>query len=154
MYNKILVPLDGSEFAECALDHVKTIAVGCKAGKVVLLDVREPIPQESSLKGMLGEDFVKKAEAEAKNYAVSYLTKKSEELRSMGINVEIATKDGIAADVILEYAKKESADLIIMTTHGRSGIARWALGSVAEKVIRHSNAPILVVAPKTCRVSP
>ena len=101
----------------------------------------------------MGEEFVKQAEARTKNFAINYLLKISNTLRRLFVNVETVTVHGIAADVILDYAKKENIDLIIMSTHGRAGVAKWALGSVADRVIRHSPVPLFLVVPKACRIS-
>lgn len=151
MYSNILVPLDGSEFSECALDHVVAIAQGCKAGRVILLQILEPFYHESTVIGVLGEDFIRETEQKAKDHTLQYLIKKAAELGKLGVKAEAVVREGFAADVILDFAKDENIDLIIMTTHGRSGIARWALGSVADKIIRHASTPIMIVAPRACR---
>ena len=59
---------------------------------------------------------------------------------------------GKPADEILEYSKKNQIDLIIISTHGSSGIARWAFGSVADKVARHATVPVLLITPAACRI--
>jgi nucleotide-binding universal stress UspA family protein len=68
-------------------------------------------------------------------------------LRKLGVKAEPLVKQGDAATQILEVCREKGADLIAMTTHGRSGIPRWMMGSVAEKVLRASNVPLLVVRP-------
>ena len=73
-------------------------------------------------------------------------------LADCGAQIEKVIKEGFAADVILQYAKDAGMDLIIMSTHGRTGIAKWALGGVADRVVRSSTAPLLLVAPKACRL--
>ena len=151
MYQKILAPLDGSEFAECGLSHVKAIASGCSVPDVVLFMVYEPLPK-SQLAAYTPSDFFEKAAKDAHDYAMEYLGKLANELKTNGINVTIATAEGNPAEIILEYAKKSGVDLIIMSTHGRSGVARWAMGSVADKVLRHSAVPVLTVAPGACRI--
>ena len=70
-----------------------------------------------------------------------------------GISARGEVVTGKAADAILDYAEKNNVDLIIMSTHGRSGISRWAFGSVADRVVRHSIAPVLLVAPAGCRIN-
>lgn len=151
MYKKILAPLDGSELSECGLSHVKAIAGGCSVPEVVLLMVYEPLPR-SQLAAYTPSDFFEKAAKDAHDYAVEYMGKKASELKASGINVVIATDEGNPAEQILEYAKQKGVDLIIMSTHGRSGVARWAMGSVADKVIRHSTVPVLTVVPGACRI--
>jgi nucleotide-binding universal stress UspA family protein len=149
MYKRILVPLDGSEFSECGLEHVKAIATGCNVPEVVLLRVIEPIPEV----GWISTDFVKDAEKNALANADDYLAKLAETLKSEGVAIRTATISGKAADEIVDYASKNKVDLIIMSTHGSSGVVRWALGSVADRVLRHSSVPVLVAAPQACRVS-
>ncbi len=152
MYQKILAPLDGSEFAECSLDHVKAIAAGCQVPEVILLRVVEPIH---------ASDLAAYAEAgidtgalmhDVEAGAQIYIAKKADELKKAGLPARGVTSTGWAADTIMSYSEKEKVDLIIMSTHGRSGIGRWFMGSVADKVVRHSKVPVLTVAPPGCRV--
>jgi len=70
-----------------------------------------------------------------------------------GIAVETDIGDGLPADEILHYAEDKGVDLIIMSTHGKSGVSRWFSGSVAEKVVSQSFIPVLVVTPPGCRIS-
>jgi nucleotide-binding universal stress UspA family protein len=154
MYHKIVAPLDGSAFAECALDHVKAIALGCEVPEVVLLRVVEPIHSSDlaayAEAGVNTDTLMHDVEAGAQ----IYISRKTEELKKEGLPVRGMVATGWAADSIISFAEKESADLIIMSTHGRSGIGRWFMGSVADKVVRHSKIPVLTVAPPGCRVSP
>ncbi len=151
MYQKILAPMDGSELSECGLSHVRAIAGGCNVPEVILFMVYEPLPR-SQLAAYTPSDFFEKAEKEALEYGRQYLGQKAEDLKAKGINASIAVDVGLPAEKILDYAKKHGVDLIIMSTHGRSGVARWAMGSVADKVLRHSPVPVLTVAPGGCRI--
>ena len=150
MYQKILVPLDGSETAVCTLAHTRTIAQGCQVPEVTLLRVVEPLPTVYSTYGLAG-DLLSGAQEKAQTEAKDYLSKQAEYLRKDGISVETALATGKAADEILDYASKNQTDLIIMCTHGTSGIHRWAMGSVADKVLRHSRVPVLLVPPAGSR---
>ncbi len=152
MYNKILVPMDGSELSECSIPHVKEIAVGCKAARVILLRVIEPYYLSGTVLAELGEAETKSLADKGKEYAVKYLAEKARLLENAGVKVETAIVQGNAANTILDYANKQKVDLIIMSTHGSSGIVRFMVGSVADKVIRHSVAPVLLVAPTSCRL--
>jgi len=152
MYSKILVPLDGSELSECSLSHVKDIALGCNTAKVILMRIIEPIYLTGTVLAELGEDAVKSLEVKNKEGAIDYLNEKAKMLENAGIKVETVIIEGHAANTILDYAKKESVDLIIMSTHGSTGIVRFMVGSVADKVIRHSSVPVLLVAPASCRL--
>ena len=151
MYKKILVPLDGSEFSECSLADVKTLVAGNRETEVVLLRILEPIP-EYYLQHKLGGTFRLEAENAAKNDAKDYMDKVAAELKKAGISVTVTVEQGKPADAILGFARKNGAELIVMTTHGRSGPSRFALGSVAEKVIRNAGVPVLSVSPPGCRL--
>ncbi|OGO16646.1 MAG: hypothetical protein A2Z02_01390 [Chloroflexi bacterium RBG_16_48_7] len=152
MYNKILVPLDGSDLSECSLPHVKEIAVGCKAAKVILLRIMEPFYLSGAVLAELGETEVKSLTEKSREYAMNYMAEKAKMLENAGVKVETAILTGNAANSILDYASKQKVDLIIMSTHGSSGIVRFMVGSVADKIIRHSVAPVLLVAPTSCRL--
>jgi nucleotide-binding universal stress UspA family protein len=147
MYRKILVPLDGSKFAESALEHVRTIAQGGAVEKVVLIRVLEPLVID--VRDYLGADRAREAENKIEADAKRYIEKTAAGLRKEGIHVEFKiVVDGEPAAKILEAAKAENIDLIIMSTHGRSAFFHWVFGSVAHKVLVHSSVPILVVPRK------
>ena len=146
MYKKILAPLDGSKFAECALEHIRAVATGCQVPEVVLLQIIEPIPSGGRLPSQPTEDMI---EVQAKDY----LSEAAERLRKEGVAVETDIAYGLPADEILNYSKNNKIDLIVMSTHGRAGISRWAFGSVAERIIRYSLTPVLIVTPRGCRNS-
>lgn len=151
MYKKILVPLDGSEISEQALEHVKELMPVPSTTEIVLLRVVDPLATtyaggtDAAIE--VAVQIQKKAEAEA----ASYLKKVAGELEEMGIEVKTVLTVGLPADVILDYARQNGVDLIIMSTHGRSGISRWLFGSVAEKIIRHSQLPVLISPPHGSR---
>jgi nucleotide-binding universal stress UspA family protein len=149
MYTKVLVPLDGSDLSECTLEHLKAVAAGCHIPEVILLRITEPIP---SAYWETGEDLVRQGEQMATQNAKDYLARVADRLKADGINAEPVVLYGKAADAILDYAKDRAVDLIIMSTHGRSGVSRWVLGSVADRIVRHSTAPVLTVPPSGCRV--
>jgi len=142
MYQKILVPLDGSELAECVLPHVKAIARACGVGEVVLLEVVEPPPTWAAE----GVDLYAVQNANIKA-AKEYLPKVESQLSSEGFNVSSEILVGRAAETIAEFAKQNAIDLIAIATHGRSGVSRWVWGSVADKVLRSSYVPVLVIRP-------
>ncbi|MEW5815228.1 MAG: universal stress protein [Spirochaetota bacterium] len=147
MYRKILVPLDGSKFAESALEHVRAIAQGRLVDKVVLIRVLIPIIMDA--KDYLGAERVREAEDKLEADAKEYLDKTATDLRKEGIPVETKiVVDGEPAAKILEVAREERVDLIIMSTHGRSGFTRWIFGSVANRVLIHSSVPVLMVVPE------
>jgi nucleotide-binding universal stress UspA family protein len=148
MYKKILVPIDGSPFAECVLSHVKSIATGCNVSEVVLLYVVEPMVGVNY--DIPGEWFAE-TQKKAIDFASNYLKEISEDLRKSGIVVNNAVLQGPAADTILTYAQSNDINLIVISTHGRSGVTRWVFGSVADKVVHQSTIPVLIVSPPACR---
>jgi nucleotide-binding universal stress UspA family protein len=153
MYKKILAPLDGSEFGECGLSHVKAIASGCQVPEVVLLHVIEPIPHTGVMANELGGDFIKSMEEESQLAVEKNLSKIVDDLGNAGISATAEIIKGRPDDEILKYADKNNVDLIVMSTHGSSGIVRWAIGSIADRVVRHSQIPVLVATPKACRIN-
>jgi nucleotide-binding universal stress UspA family protein len=149
MYKKILVPLDGSKFAECVLNHVKSVAEGCCVSEVILLFVVE------SVKGVwnVPENWVGESLKQSTLSAETYLKEISSDLIQRGIPVTSKVLQGPPAETILSYAQANAVELIITSTHGRSGIKRWVFGSVADKVIHQSLIPVLIVTPPGCRQS-
>jgi nucleotide-binding universal stress UspA family protein len=146
MYKKILVPLDGSKLSEHALDHLSELLTPSSDTGVVLLRVVEPLTVLYA-GGPGAIDATQKAQKQLEADAVAYLNKIENGLKRRKLSVETAVIEGIPADVILDFASQHKVDLIIMSTHGRSGITRWFFGSVAEKVIRHSTVPVLISPP-------
>ena len=151
MYKRLLVPLDGSEFSECSLNHARAISTGCHVSELVLMQVVEPIPQVYEL----GEDWRRDAQARTQASAKDYLSKVADDLKGdltkEGVAVVTTIESGKAAEVILDYVDKNRVDLIAMTTHGRSGVSRWVMGSVADRIVHHSPVPVLLTSPPGCR---
>jgi nucleotide-binding universal stress UspA family protein len=142
MYQKILAPLDGSELAERALEHIKIVTEGSRASKVVLLQV---IPWPAHPAHTLSDELIRSESEKAEAGAKDYLVKVADSLKADGIAVETDIVHGGPAEEILDYATQNKVDLIVMSTHGRSGVSRWVFGSVAERVLRHSATPVLVI---------
>ncbi|MDD5590989.1 MAG: universal stress protein [Dehalococcoidales bacterium] len=153
MYNRILVPLDGSKLSESILEHVKGVAGGCRASEVVLLMVVEQaeIGPVQSWGGLVSAEQIITLRDKAMTEAKSYIGKVAERLSQEGIPVKTCIVKGSAADAILDYAQENRMDLIIMSTHGRSGISHWAFGSVASRVTHHSPVPVFLAPPKEAR---
>jgi nucleotide-binding universal stress UspA family protein len=142
---RIMVPLDGSPVAEQVLPPAVSVAQALDA-EIVLF--RVPIVQIS---GSLSGEWVLPLEGTlgtADEIAGVYLNRVAEHLREQGIKVSTAMQMGGVASVITEYAEANEIDLIAMCTHGRTGLARWALGSVADRVLRAGNIPLLLVRAK------
>jgi len=136
MYKSILVPLDGSPLAENILAEVEELAL--------LLNARLHLICVSKAHVLPGVDPTD-AQVRVVNTANEYLEDIKERLSAKNIKTEIHTPYGNSADKILSVSKLGDIELIAMSTHGRSGIGRWLLGSVAEKVVRHSEVPVLLL---------
>jgi nucleotide-binding universal stress UspA family protein len=152
---KVQVPLDGSELAEKVLPTVAGLAASLSL-EVALLHVLIRVlfsPPEAFLP-VFGTNIPNQQElwAQASSVASQYLAKKVEQLRAQGlpqvssILIE-GTAEGAAA-VIVDLAKRSPDDLVVLSTHGRSGIGRWLLGSVTERVVRHTSNPVIVIRPR------
>lgn len=139
MFERILVPLDGSATAEAVLPLLGRI-LGREDSEILLLRVIEG-PAAAPWYGPVQMIDRERERADAQKYVIDL----AQRFSGSGAKVHGRIVEGAAADVILEAAKTEGATLIAMTTHGRSGLARWALGSVAEKVARASDVPLLLV---------
>ncbi len=155
MYQKIMVPLDGSDLAECVLPHVETIARGCSAVEIVLLrvcDAPSILADYPEGKGKSWERHVERMTTNAEQQCNIYLGDVEKQLRDQGFNVRIESRLGKPAEEIVDFANKNEVDLIIMASHGRSGVSRWAYGSVADKVLRSTCVPVLLVKVPGCVV--
>jgi len=141
MYKRILVPLDGSELAKKALDHAEKLAETFDS-EIILLQVVPFMPIYGAPELMT--PFI--VDEKQKEVAERYLTNLSEELKKRGFKATATVKTGQQVAVeIIDFAKESGVDLIVMCTHGRSGITRWVLGSVAHKVLTRAETPILLV---------
>jgi nucleotide-binding universal stress UspA family protein len=139
VYKSILVPLDGSKLAEAILPEIEKIALELKS-RIILLRV-------SRIHVLPGVD-PSDAQIRAIRQSEEYLQGLEKQLTSRGFEVEVHTPYGDSAEKILETCSRYDFDLIAMSTHGRSGLGRWLLGSVAEKVVRHSEKPVLLLRAK------
>jgi nucleotide-binding universal stress UspA family protein len=154
MYSKIMVPLDGSELAECVLPHVAAIATGCKIATVVFVRVIDPGTVSASLpaQGELGaqEKNRRQTEAQRKENAETYLKKIIEtvDLENAALRYEVL--EGRVADTLADWAEKNEVDLIVIASHGRSGIGRWVMGSVADRIMRSVCIPVLMIRAPGC----
>jgi nucleotide-binding universal stress UspA family protein len=133
---KILVPLDGSALAESAIATAVQVA---RPGRATLMLVRAA--EVHTFPGMDPTD----AQIEVVREAEAYLAGVAERLKEEGVKIETSVWYGPAAATIVDAARARKADLIVMTTHGRGGLGRLILGSVAESVLRGTTTPILLL---------
>ena len=158
MYQKIMVPLDGSELAECVLPHVETIAQGVNPASVVLVRVVEPylVPYgDSDDFGFTVIELEQLAEesADRRHFAeaADYLDRIANGLNIPG-TVEKVVLHGKPAAALVDYAAHNGVDLVVISTHGRSGVKRWLRGSIAERVLQSICAPVFMVRAPGCSV--
>ena len=149
---EIIILLDGSELAESVLPHVEAICqYQTELQNVVLLRICDSplmpayyppnVPQ-------MPDEFIRTSQEGEKAVAEKYLTHIAEKMHKMGFTVTSRVLTGKPADEIIKYTDQHSCSLIVMSTHGRSGLTRWVYGSVAERVLGKSSSPILLVRPQ------
>jgi len=145
MYKKILVPLDGSELAKKGLEEAEKLAKFFES-EIILFQVVPFLPIYGSPE--LVTPLI--VDEKQKEFAERYLAALAEDLQKKGLQARYMVKAGQQVAVeIIDYAKESGVDLIVMCTHGRSGITRWVLGSVALKVLTRAETPILLLRSKS-----
>jgi nucleotide-binding universal stress UspA family protein len=139
MFKRILLPLDSSKLAECVLPHLVAIARICEP-EVQLLRVSEPFGVTARLRLIDPVDWqIRKAEAE------SYLSGVAARLQNAGLQVSTQLYDGRPAEQIIEVAHSWNADLILMSSHGQSGLSPWNVSSVVQQVILRAHRSLMII---------
>lgn len=143
----ILVPLDGSELAERALEPAMVLAKGVGSDVILLRVVPTPEPVPESLVSPGGPSAGQRQTVEQKEReeAESYLQRIYNSLPTAHLFFDVAIATGYVADAIVDYAVAHHVDLIVMSSHGRSGVSRWLYGSVAEKVLRGAECATMII---------
>jgi nucleotide-binding universal stress UspA family protein len=140
MYKRILLPLDGSATSEQALPHA--IAQAKQFGAMlILLRVLEPLPH---VRGMSVGDIAT-IKQQTTEWAQEYLDRLVTNAQERGISAQAAIVEGQPNVTILQFAEKNQVDLIVISSRGRSGLSRWLMGSVADRVVRGATVPVLLV---------
>ncbi len=147
-----MVPLDGSRLAECVLPHVETVIKGCESPEVILVRAVESmtIPYGREAAKITSMEQLTAFEAKSKVEAEKYLKEIVACLGKAGVNAKAEAIYGQAAEVLSDFATKNDVDLVVIATHGRSGISRRAWGSVAERLLRSVCVPVLMVRAPGC----
>jgi nucleotide-binding universal stress UspA family protein len=144
LYTRIIVPLDGSKLAESALPEAKQLAKLTGAELVLIRVVDYSARDKFGDFGLLYEyEAMAQALAEERELAKAYLADMVRTIEAEGYPVSATLVDGIAAKAIVGMT--EPGDVIVMATHGRTGMKRWFIGSIAEDVLRHATVPVLLV---------
>ena len=150
MYDRILVPLDGSKLGEAALPYIEELVSRLSPEvkvEVTLFQVVSLLGTHSvvSVGVSVQIPYTDEEVEQIKREAMDYLNKAGEGLRSKRVSVKTKVTTGSAAEEIIKAADEMNADWIAMSTHGRSGLSRWAFGSVTDRVLRGGNVPVIVV---------
>lgn len=153
MVERILIPLDGSNIGEAALLYINELVSKLSPKtkvQITLLQVVSPLTHYAfDEEAVAPTPYTAQEIEQNEKQAMDYLKKAGEGLRSQGATVKTRVVIGNAAEEIISVADEINADLIAMSTHGRSGISRWVLRSVTDRILRGGHKPILLVrAPK------
>ena len=145
MYKRILVPLDGSKSAEAVLEYARQLAE-CTGAEVLLLHL-VTYPHYDYL--LTDPELSASLRQHLDSEAAKYLQRLVDQVSRSGLRVraEVLSVSGSVADAILRHAREQQVDLIALTTHGHRGPDGWVQGSVADRVLRRAQAPVLVVRP-------
>ncbi|MBI3927661.1 MAG: universal stress protein [Armatimonadetes bacterium] len=139
MYHRVLLPLDGSELALSALPHARHVS-GSDT-ELLLLQVVSPVDTYFAPHGLDPEEL-RQTQLRA---AREFLEQKKRDLEAEGLHARVLVLEGQAARCIVETATRETVDLVVLSSHGHSGLRRIFFGSVAQKVLRRAPCPVLVV---------
>jgi len=144
MYNRVVVPLDGSDVAEEALGQAKSLAQTFNA-PIHLIRVVDTYRAQAIPATGMALDYSMLAELAEEEIADAqeYISKSVESLTGEGLKADGEVLNGPIAQQLVDAA--QPGDVIVMSSHGRTGIKRWFLGSVAEEVIRRANVPVLLI---------
>ncbi len=144
---KLLVPLDGSELAERALEPALAMAGAVQSDALLLRVVvgREPLPEAMTPAGDQAKAALEAATSQEMVEAEAYLQKIYTGYDNQRLFFDVKSTEGDIADAIISYADGHGVDLIVISSHGRSGLGRWLHGSVAEKVLRGANCATLII---------
>ena len=143
-YKKILVCLDGSALAETALPHAQMLAFDDDAEIILLRISVNPAAEFSFSDPSFADEIIQEMEAET----LAYMQSARSKLQKAGFRTSFLICQGAITETILRIAAESQADVIVMSTHGRSGVKRWLLGSVADRVVTHSDLPVLLIRPR------
>lgn len=144
-YRKIVVPIDGSGWSERAIPHAVDIARNNKAEIILLHVFRPPASEYADQLALAGQDVqIARIRDEVKNYLMGLRG----QLRNQHVDCRVQFIEGVgAAALICDYVNEEGVDLVVMTSHGRTGLSRFIFGSIAEKVLQGVNVPVLIIRP-------
>jgi nucleotide-binding universal stress UspA family protein len=145
LINRVLVPLDGSSLSKLALPIGEELAGRLKIG-ITLFQMATVVRLYNDISGSSAYIDYAKVNADEQTKANLEMAALEKELKAKGLNAtSIVTPGSDAATEIIELCNSSGIDMVVMSTHGRSGLGRWVFGNVAEKVLRHGETPLLLV---------
>lgn len=149
MFSHILVPLDGSHLAEAALPPALELASKFNSQLSLVWVIQPPHLIMTAANGSVYAELLTEMRNQSEQDAQNYLRAHQGSLRQQGFTVHTQVTEGEnVADALLEVAAALGVDTIVMSTHGRGGLSRWVFGSVADKVLRYANVPVLLIRAK------
>jgi nucleotide-binding universal stress UspA family protein len=144
-YKKIVVPLDGSGWSERAIPHAIDIARNNNSELILLHVFKPPAAEYIDQIALAGQD---QQLMQLRDEMKQQLMAMRNQLRSEKINVRVQFIEGTGvAGIICDYVNEEKVDLVVMSSHGRTGMSRWLFGSVAQKVMQGVTVPVLLIRP-------
>ena len=152
MINKILLPLDGSKLAECALPYVMELAekLGAQVTVVSVTNHTQgywPFEDPSQPSGLR---LTPVGVCTMEEHAANYLDQVTAQFEKKGIKIVKKVVCGKTAEEIIAYANANHSDLIVMSSHGRSGPAKLMRGSIADRVLKSAHIPVMIVRAPNC----
>ena len=151
MYKKIMMPLDGSKLAECVFPHVESLVKAGEVGEVVFVRIVEPYNFSLlSGEGVPDPEDIARLDAEARAVGEKYVQRVADRAKSNGTPVRGEVLIGRPPVKLAEYANSGGFDLVMIATHGRSGVSRWVWGGVADRLLRAVCIPIMMVRAPGC----
>lgn len=149
MFSHLLVPLDGSHLAEAALSPVLELASKFNSKISLVWVIQPPHLIMTAANGGVYAQLLTEMRQQSEQDAEAYLKAHQDSLHQQGYNVHTQVTEGEnVADALLQVASNLKVDAIVMSTHGRGGLSRWVFGSVADKVLRHAEVPVLLIRAK------
>lgn len=148
MYARILVPLDGSETAECVFPSLEWLLKVSNVDEVTFIRVVEPFKAGMGIDGSVPPEEREAIDEDAEALAKDYLAKVAARFETPGVTFIPVVLEGKPAQVVGDYAAKHEVDLILMATHGYSGLQRILRGSTADGILHAAHVPVLLVRPQ------